>query len=113
MPSLLRGRIALSGATLGDLFVGIVKSIYLLIRAFLISRLSLAAEVLPLDYEDKNGRDVFWVAANGSRWYLHSRPDFSLDRVWACPSPYAMAHGVESPRSTANSWGFVGNGCSQ
>jgi hypothetical protein len=49
----------------------------------------------PLDYEDKNGRDVFWAVASGSRWYLYSWRDFSLDRVWACSSPYAVARGVD------------------
>jgi hypothetical protein len=50
MPRLLGSRIAPVSAALGDLLVGIIKVIYVLIQAFPVSRLSLAAENLALQH---------------------------------------------------------------
>jgi len=44
-----------------------------------------------LDYQCKNGREAFWTTPNGSSWLLFSWPDFSVEKVKAFDSPYALA----------------------
>lgn len=44
----------------------------------------------PLDYQSKNGREAFWTTPNGSSWLLFSWPDFSVEKVKAFDSPYAL-----------------------
>ncbi|MBI4023403.1 MAG: hypothetical protein HY360_00375 [Verrucomicrobia bacterium] len=44
----------------------------------------------PLEYHDKNGRDVYWALPRGTIWFLFSWPDFSFESVQACESPYSV-----------------------
>jgi len=48
-----------------------------------------------LEYNDKNGRDVFWAVPKGTQWFLFSWPDYSAEAVWAYDNPYAVEPGVD------------------